>query len=122
MVRKNKTMKRRGGMIRAFVKPLGKATLALGESVGKDYLQNKSAKVVQGIYNDKSLATNPGFIMTGQKPLSKPNIKIYDKENMYNSENIHPNINSNVNSNIFDNFGGRTKRKYKRRKTRKNRK
>ena len=122
MVRKNKTMKRRGGIIRAIGKPLGKATLALGESVGKDYLQNKSVKVVQGIYNDKSLATNPGFLMTGQKPLFKPNIKIHYKENMYNSENIHPNVNSNVNSKKFNNFAGRTKRKYKRRKTRKNRK
>jgi hypothetical protein len=128
-----KRTKRHGGMIRAFGRPLGKATLALGESVGKDYLQNKSAKISKGIYDDASLATNPGFLMTGIKPMSAPNIKIYDKENI-NSENSNPNIKINVNSNLYDNFGGRTKIKcktkrkckskikYKIRKTRKNRK
>jgi hypothetical protein len=104
MVRKTK---RKGGMIRGFAKPLGKATFALGESVGKDYLQNKSFKVVKGIYEDPSLVTNPSFITTGIKPATKPKIQ-YDIENM--------------NPNLYDNFGGRTKRKYKRKKTRKNRK
>ena len=89
MVRKTKN---RGGMIRAFGKPLGKATVALGEAVGKDFLQKKSGKVAQGIYEDTSMATNPGFLMTGIKPMSPPNIKIYDKENVNNSENINPNI------------------------------
>jgi hypothetical protein len=117
-----KRIKRHGGMIRAIGRPLGKATLALGESVGKDYLQNKSVKVAKGIYEDSSLASNPGFLMTGTKPMSAPNIKIYDKENINNNENVNPNIKINVNSNLYDNFGGRTKRKYKRRKTRKNRK
>ncbi len=122
MVRKNKTMKNRGGMIRAIGKPLGKATLALGESVGKDYLQNKSVKVVQGIYNDKSLATEPGFLMTGTKPMSKPNLKIFGNENVTNNTRINPSVKIDMNSKVYDNFGGRTKRKYKRRKTRKNRK
>lgn len=117
----NKT-KRRGGMIRAVARPLGKATIALGESVGKDYLQNKSLKVAKGIYDDPSLATNPAFIATGIKPITKPNIQIYDKENMYNDENVNPNIQIHNKANLYENFGGRTKRKYKRKKTRKNRK
>ena len=119
MIRKTK---RKGGMIRAVAKPLGKATVALGESIGKDYLQNKSLKVAKGIYDDPSLATNSSFIMTGIKPMSKPKIQIYDKENIYDSENINPNINQYMKPNLYENFGGRTKRKYKRKKTRKNRK
>ena len=111
MVRK---IKRRGGMITAIGKPLGRAAFVLGESVGRDYLQKTSGKVAKGIYEDKTLATNPGFLMTGIKPLKSPKIQIYNKENTYDSENINPNINLNS--------GGRTKRKYKRRKTRKNRK
>jgi hypothetical protein len=82
MVRKTK---RRGGMIKAVARPLGKATIALGESVGKDYLQNKSLKVVKGIYDDPSLATNPAFMASGIKPISKTKIQIYDKENIYDS-------------------------------------
>lgn len=111
MVRKSK---RRGGMMRAIGRPLGKATIALGESVGKDYLQNKSLKVAKGIYDDPMLAKNPGFLMTGLKrPESNPNIKIYNNENAYDNENINPNIKMNNNATLFDNFGGTTKRNHK---------
>jgi hypothetical protein len=118
MVRKTR---RRGGMIRAIGKPLGKATLVLGESVGKDYLQNNSLKVVKGIYDDPSLATNPAFLATGKKPIPKAKIQIYNNENVYDSENVNPNIQKYTNSktNLYENFGGR---KYKKRKTKKNKK
>ncbi len=130
MVRKTK----RGGMIRAVARPLGKATVALGESVGKDYLQNKSLKVAKGIYDDPSLATNPSFITTGIKPMTKPSIKIYNKENVYSNENANPNIQKYTNPNMFENFGGKSRRimyknnktskrqKTNKKKTRKNRK
>jgi hypothetical protein len=124
MVRKTK--KRRGGMIRAFGRPLGKASIALGESVGKDYLQKKSVKIANGVYDDSSLVTNPKFLMTGIKPLSNPNLKIYNKENVNDRENVNPNINVNGynKSSQYDYFGGRTNKRInsKKRKTRKNKK
>lgn len=113
MIRKTK---RRGGVISAIRKPLGKAVFTLGESLGRDYLEKKSIKVVKGIYEDKSLATNPGFLLTGIKPQKDVKIQTYGKENIYD------------NANIKSNLAGRTKRKYKRktrkykRKTRKNKK
>jgi hypothetical protein len=101
MVRKTK---RRGGMLKTVAQPLVRASFALGKSVGQDYIQKKSAKISKGIYEDNSLATNPGFLLTGIKPMPTPNIEIYDKEN------ANPN------------YKGGTRKKYKRRKTRKNRK
>lgn len=66
------------------------------------------------MYDDSSLATNPGFLMTGIKPITPPTIQIYNKEN------VNPNI--RINPNVYTHIGGRTKRKYKRRKSRKNKK
>ncbi len=115
MVRKTK---RKGGMIRTFARPVGKATMALGESVGKDYLQKKSIKVAQGIYEDSSLAKNPNFLLTGNKPVLQPKFSFYDKENV--RQNVNVNINNKENAN--PNLGGRSRRKYKKRKHRKTRK
>lgn len=115
MVRKTK---RKGGMMRAVARPLGKATVALGESVGKDYLQKKSLKVAQGIYEDPSLAKSPSFLLSGNKPILRPKMPVYDKKNI--SENINEYNKENINLNL--NLGGRSRRKYKKRKTRKNRK
>jgi hypothetical protein len=114
MVRKTRT----GGMIRAIGKPLGKATIALGESVGKDYLQNNSFKVVNGIYEEPSLATNPAFIATGKKPIPKTKIQIYNNRNVYDSENINPNIQKYTRTNV----GGKNIKKTRKNKTRKNKK
>jgi hypothetical protein len=63
--------------------------------------------------------------------MSKPSIKIYNKENVYNNENTNPNIQIQkyTNSDMFENFGGKSRRimyknkkTNKRQKTRKNRK
>lgn len=83
MVRKTK---RNGGMIKNIMRPIGKATVTLGESIGKDYLQKKSIKVAQGIYDEPTLVKKPSFILTGNKPLTNPTFSFYDKEN------INPNI------------------------------
>jgi hypothetical protein len=103
MVRKTK---RRGGMLRAIGRPLGKAAVTLGEEIGKDYLRKKSRKVGEGVYDNPSLSTNPGFLLTGIKPISNPNIQMP----IGDRENINPN------------FGGRRTRRKKGRKSRKNRK
>jgi hypothetical protein len=101
--------KKRGGMLQAIGRPLGKAVVTLGEEIGKDYLRKKSRKVTEGIYDNPSLSKNPGFLLTGIKPISNPNIQISS------NENINPNS------------GGRTRRtrrtrRNKGRKSRKNRK
>jgi len=116
MVRRTK---RRGGMMQVL-RPLGKATVILGKSIGKDYLQKKSGKVAQGIFDDPSRATDPGFILTGKKTVQAPNIKIHNNENV--SNNVSTSKPPTQTENMFDNLGGRTRRKYKKRKTRKNRK
>ena len=56
------------------------------------------------------LSTNPGFLLTGIKPISNPNIQMP----IGDRENINPNINPN--------FGGRRTRRKKGRKSRKLRK
>ena len=114
MVRRTR---RRGGMMQAM-RPLGKATVSLGKSIGKDYLQNKSIKVAHGIYDDPSRATDPRFILTGKQKTPMPNIKIYNDENASNNiSNIQASF---QNENTFDNLGGGSRRKYKKRKSRKN--
>lgn len=61
--------RRKGGMVRA-AKPVRKMVTALGESLGKDYLQNKTPKVLKGIHEDPSLAKSPRFVLTAKKPFS----------------------------------------------------
>ena len=109
MVKTKKAYKKGGiGIIRAIGRPVGKATLALGESIGKDYMQKKIVKVANGIYDDPSLAKNKGFLLTANKPLSSPNLS-----NSFNDSKYY----SNNQENISPNIGGKSK---KRRKSRRN--
>jgi hypothetical protein len=120
MVRRTK---RRGGMLRSLGRPVGRATVTLGESIGKDYLQKKSVKVAQGLYDDPSLASNPRFILTGNKQPIQPNIRINLNNKENNKENINTNIPMNWNKTSENKYGGRsrrrTRRRYKKIKTRK---
>lgn len=104
--------RKKGGMFKLVTKvsqPIGRAAITLGKEYGKDYTQKKLPKITEGVYNDPSLAKNPGYIMTGTKTIPTPNFNIYD------SENVNPNIMK----------GGKTKRnriKKRKVKTRRNRK
>lgn len=105
--------KTKGGMMRTISKPLTTAGITLGKSLGKDYLQKKSIKVVTGVYEDPSLATNTEFLLTAKKPIKKPTSNIYhtaDKENM------NPNLAGKSRKNK------KSRKNIKRKKTRKNRK
>lgn len=108
MVRKTR---RKGGMFKLATKtlqPIGRAAVTLGKEYSKDYMQKKLPKVTEGLYNDPSLAKNPGYIITGNKPMSSPNFqKNYAEDNdKENNENVNPNIMR----------GGNTKRNKRRNK------
>lgn len=91
MRRKLTNTKRRKGGMKNVARPLGKAVVSLGESYGKDYLQNKSMRVAEGVYNDPSLLKNPGFMLTGNQPVKPPSIP-YKVDMSYDKENQYPNV------------------------------
>ncbi len=112
--RNNRRKTRKGGMLKNIARPLGKAAVSLGESYGKDYLQNKSTRVAEGVYNDPSLLKNPGFMLTGNQPTKQPtnpyNIQ-EDKENRpYNKAPVNNQLNVGLNYPL-DLGGGRRKSK-----------
>jgi hypothetical protein len=115
MVRRTK---RRGGMLRTLGRPIGTAAVTLGKSLGKDYLRKKSVKVAEGVYDDPSLASDPKFMLTGNKPFPQPNIPIQPD----NRENINTNIPINWDQINENKYGGKSRRRYKKIKTRKNKK
>lgn len=104
----NHKTKRKGGMFKTAVAPLGRATYKITEAVGKDYLQKKMPKIIKGLYEDPTLIDNPSFLVTGKKPVKQPTTHIY--ANVYDKENSNPNL------------GGKTKKRKnnRKRKTRKN--
>ena len=143
MTPKTKTKTKKAGMVRTIAKPLGSATRSVAENYGKDYLQKKSVKVLEGIYNEPSLAKDPKFLITGQKDISslpRENRFLIDKENIpyLANKKTYPLANKpiyplnkqhiqNYSLNYDEILGGRTKRKYRKRKksrkkSRKNRK
>jgi hypothetical protein len=87
---KRKRNKTKGGMFKTVARPLGKATMALGESIGKDYIQTKSVKVVKGIYDDPNAIKEPRFLLTAKKGVDAPSKSFAYPE--YDSENINPNV------------------------------
>ena len=96
--------------------PVGRAALVFGKEYGKDYSQKKLPKVVRGIYDDPSLASNPKYVLTGRTDIQAPNIKISSPNlNVLNDENLNSNIMTGGKSK-------RNKRRKNRRKTRKNKK
>ena len=101
MVRNTRRRRRRGGMMTAL-KPLGQASLNVGKAYGKDWLKTKSVKVVEGVYQDPSLATDVKFMLYGKKPVPVFRRNVYDDENKENNK-------------AFGNRGGTHKRRRSRR-------
>lgn len=107
--RRTRTRKRqsRGGMFRSTVRPVRQLAVAVGENVGKEYLQKKLPKVIQGIHDDPSLAKSHTFVLSATKPMPTPIRKMSSLYNLHeaNKENMMP----------FNRGGRRRRRRTKRR-------
>lgn len=109
-----KNTRRKGGMIKTFAKPIGRAALVIGEEYSKDYLQKKIPKIVQYSLDDPSLIKKPEYLLMARKKIPNPSIKIkqyYNPDNSYDKENM--------NTNLLQ--GGKSKRNDKKRQSRKTR-
>ena len=113
MVRKSK---RRGGMFKTAARATGQVLGSIVKETATNYAK-KLPNIMTGLAQDPSNASDPRFVLTGKKTTARPNIKIY------NNENINPNIqNTSSQPNVTFKYpvGGKTRRRYKKRKTRKN--
>lgn len=93
-----KKTRRNGGMVRSALKPLGRAVSTITTEYAKDWAQKKLPKVVEGVYKNPDLASQPEFVLTGKKPVD------FGRLYTYNNENANPNKS-----------GGRKRRKTKKR-------
>lgn len=112
-----KKTRRKGGMFRKatmLAEPVGRAALTFGKEYGKDYAQKKMPKIIKGIYDDPSLASDPKYLFTASQTIKTPPKFVISNDENINNENINPNIMPGGKSKI--------KRRKNKRKTRKNRK